>query len=93
MNQVPPVSGRPPGEGLGRSWRSFCLLFSPSFFTLIFYRYFLISEGVLGRFREAKVIEKSRFGMFFWDMLLETSFSNNFCWIFEKFDDEKHVEF
>ena len=52
-------------RGRGRSWRSFCLIFSPSFFILFFYRYFSISEGVLGRFWEAKVIEKSRFGMFF----------------------------
>ena len=29
--------------GLGRSWRSFCLIFSLSFFTLIFHRFFIDS--------------------------------------------------
>ena len=40
--------------GLGRSWRTFCLIFSLSFFTLIFIDFISISEGVWEGFGRAK---------------------------------------
>ena len=52
--------------GLGRSWHSFSLIFSRSFLTLIFHRFFLDFGGVLGWFWEAKMVQKSRFWRFFW---------------------------
>ena len=54
------------GGVLGRSWRSFCLIFSHPFLTSIFHRFFLDFGGVLGGFWEAKTVEKSRFLVFFW---------------------------
>ena len=45
------------GGGLGRSWRSFCLIFSLSFLTSIFHRFFLDFGGVLGGFWEAKILD------------------------------------
>ena len=50
--------------GLGRSWRSFCLIFSHPFLTSIFHRFFLDFGGVLGGFWEAKMVPKSRFSVF-----------------------------
>ena len=79
--------------GLGRSWRTFCLIFSLSFFyfefLLILSRFRRGFGRVLGR-QNGKKIEI--FGVF-WDMHLETLFFVNFCVIFVKNDGEKHMEF
>ena len=64
--------------GLGRSWRSFCLIFSPSFLTSIFHRFFLDFGRVLGGFWEAKMVPKSRFLVFFWICLWRPYFWSNF---------------
>ena len=79
--------------GLGRSWRSFCLIFLPSFLTSIFHRFFFDFGGVLGGFWEAKTVQNryfecfgedffrylifDRFSHFFWDI--------DFGWFLEGF--------
>ena len=65
----------PLGEGLGRSWRSFCLIFSPSFLTSIFHRFFLDFGRVLGGQSGPKI---EIFAIFL-DMLVETLFLVEFC--------------
>ena len=79
--------------GLGRSWRTFCLIFSLSFF----YFEFL---SILSRFRRGfgRVLgrqngKKIEIFCVFWDMHLETLFFVNFCVIFVKNDGETHMEF
>ena len=47
--------------GLGRSWRSFCLIFSPSFFTSICYRFFIDVGGVWGGFSLLSLLACSAF--------------------------------
>ena len=64
--------------GLGHSWRSFSLIFSPSFLTLIFHRFFFDFGRVLGGFWEAKMVPKSRFLVFFWICLRRPYFWSNF---------------
>ena len=66
------------GGGLGRSWPSFCLLFLPSFLTLIFHRFFFDFGGVLGGFWDAKMVEKSIFLVLFWICLWRLQFFSNF---------------
>ena len=60
MSRMDDFSARSWG-GLGRSWRSFCLIFSCLFFTSIFHRFFLDFGGVWEGFGEAKGTPKSRF--------------------------------
>ena len=49
---------------LGRSWRSFRLIFSLSLLASIFHRFFRDFGGVLGGFWEAKTVDKSTFWVF-----------------------------
>ena len=65
--------------GLGRSWGSFCLVFSLSFLTSIFYQFFFDFGGVLRVFWEAKMVEKSRFLVFFWICLWRPYFWSKFA--------------
>ena len=65
----------PLGEGLGRSWHSFCLIFSPSFLTSIFHRFFLDFGRVLG----GQCGPKIEIFAIFLDMLVETLFLVEFC--------------
>ena len=84
------VFNAPPlGRVLGRSWRSFCLIFSPSFLTSIFHRFLLDFGRVLGGQSGPKI---EIFAIFL-DMLVETSFLVEFCQIFDKIDGEKHRDF
>jgi|OM-RGC.v1.029716871 hypothetical protein len=48
---------------------------------------------VLAGFWEVKMVPKSRFLVFFWNMLAETLFLVEFCWIFYKIDSQKHTDF
>ena len=78
--------------GLGRSWRSFCLIFSPSFFTSIFHRFFSRFwwglGGVLGSQKALKIDIWGVLGA----MLFETLFSTIFPSIFVKIDGEKRQD-
>ena len=51
-------------EGLGRSWHSFSLIFSLSFLTSIFYRFFSISKGFWEGFGRPKWSKNRDFGCF-----------------------------
>ena len=80
------------GGGLGRSWRSFCLIFSPSFFTSIFHRFFSRFwrglGGVLGSQKALKIDIWGVLGA----MLFETLFSTICPSIFVKIDGEKRQD-
>ena len=78
--------------GLGRSWRSFCLIFSLSFLTSIFHRFFLDFGGAWEGFWKAQTIEKSRFSVFFGVCFWRPYFWAKFRGISTK-DGEKHMEF
>ena len=65
----------PLGGGLGLSWHSFCLIFSSSFLTSIFYRFFLDFGGVLGGQNGPQI---EIFAVFL-DMLVEILFLVEFC--------------
>ena len=75
--EVPPsdFNASPLWGGLGRSWRSFCLIFSPSFLTSIFHRFFLDFGRVLGGQSGPKI---EIFAIFL-DMLVETLFLVEIC--------------
>ena len=79
MSRMVDFSARSWG-GLGRSWRIFWLIFSPSFFTLIFYWFYLDFGGGLGGFWEGKMVKKFRFWMFFGVCLWKPYFSWIFAW-------------
>ena len=81
----------PLGGGLGRSWRSFCLIFSPSFLKSIFHGLFVHFGGIWGGFREAKLVEKLRFWAFGEDMMFETLILVEFCLSFDKIEGEKNA--
>ena len=65
--------------GLWQSWRSFCFVFSLSFLTSIFYHFFFDFGWVLRVFWEAKMVEKSRFLVFFWICLWRPYFWSKFA--------------
>ena len=54
----------PSWSPLGRSWRSFRLIFSLSLLASIFHRFFSDFGVFLGGFWEAKAVEKSTFWVF-----------------------------
>ena len=54
----------PSWSPLGRSWRSFRLIFSLSLLASMFHRFFSDFGVFLGGFWEAKTVEKSTFGVF-----------------------------
>ena len=56
----------------------FCLIFSLSFLTSIFHRFFLDFGEVLEGFLEPEMVSKSRFLVFFWICLWKLYFWSNF---------------
>ena len=69
---------------LGRSWRSFCFIFSFFFLHRCFIDLFVILNGGLGGIWDAKTVEKSIFWAVFGNMLFETLILVEFCLIFGK---------
>ena len=71
----------PSWSPLGRSWRSFRLIFSLSLLASIFHRFFRDFGGVLGGFWEAKTVQNRYFECFgedFFRYLIFDRFSRHF---------------
>ena len=64
----------------------FCFIFSLSFLTSIFHRFFLDFGEVSGGFLEPKMVLKSKILFFFLHMFVEILFLVEFCYIFDKID-------
>ena len=70
----------------------FCLIFSLSFLTSIFHRFFRFRIG-FGRVLGDQNASQIEIFDIFWDMFMEIFFLVEFCWIFDKIDGQKHRDF